>query len=1179
MKFYTLFLFSLFMLFDGVDPAIAQRKFQPRSYWQLNSQSIKNKKLNAIVGTAGELTFTPRFVKDGLGESALFENQDDRCFLAKDYKTLGAQLPTDALTVSAWFSVDTPQEWGGIINVIQDNGNYEKGWYLGYGEKTFTFGLSTTGADDGDGKISYIPSKTNYEAGKFYHVVAVFDGKVSNIYVNGKLETTDATQHGKILYPERASYVIGSYVDDDEAHPHHGRIREVQVFGDAVDADWVAGEYARLAALAQEPANVQEPLLELALLPYLHVVDDHHVTIMWDTNIEASSQVHYGLNEKCELSTVGPAERIHEVQLTGLMVDTPYFYRVVSKTKGGQQVSSAVAKFRIRVNQGVPSAMVSVVNRSTVPSGRTITPVGDLITFSGRPVDIEVSADGNVVYVKDKSSLLVVNATTFELLDSVTVNGGASLYGLAVGKDGHIYFSDTKNQVHVYQLTDEQKLDALAPITLPGDSFPCGICLSDDGKQIYICLSKKNALAIVDIATREITQQIPVGVAPFDVIQIGGQLIVSNIGGRRSTVDDKTASSGGTETVVDERGIASTGTLSIVSLANAVVAEEVVVGLHPSVLADVHGTALVCNSNEDSLSILDLSTKLPRTMDVKPDERLAFGSMPSCVRWVPDQGLLLVSLAGNNAIGIFKRQESGEFKSIGHLPTAWYPAGMAFNDQYLFVSNVKGYGSRYREVGNDQGHNSHDHRGVVQRIAFADINDPSTLQAWTNQVAKNSKFSQILRNQMLTANKEVVAPVPIPEKLGEPSLFKHIIYVIKENRTFDQVFGDYKQARSAARLCVFPRDVTPNHHALADRFGILDNYYCNGVNSADGHSWATEGNVTPYLERAFGGFSRSYTFGDDPITYSSSGFLWDHVLAAGLSFRNYGEMNYSSTPGGIKYHEVYRKFEEGEPMVFGQNIGIERLRKYSSPTYPGWNMEIPDVLRIQRFIKEFREYEKQGTFPNLSIVYLPQDHAGAGGVTSAAHLADNDLALGQLIEVISHSKIWKETVIFVNEDDPQAGWDHVDGHRSICLVVSPYSKPGVNHHFYNQTSVLRTMLHILGLPPMNQQDASAPLMRECFQTEANLQPYVPLKSSVAVNQKPAAERNWTPLERRWREVLATVPIQRTGMKTEQDEDNLNRFIWHDVKGWRTPYPVKLSGAHGRGLGQRNLLLDGSGDED
>ena len=260
-------LFYLSFFLCVISNVTAQESPKPISHWQLNSQTVQGKKLKAIVGLDGDLTFSPRFAKDSLGQSAVFENESDRCVIASDFNDVKTQLPTSAMTVAAWFSVDTRQPWGGIINVLQDNGNYEKGWYLGYGEETFTFGLATTGADDGDGDLSYFAAKTNYEVGKLYYVVATFDGKLTKIYVNGKLETTETSQHGEILYPKAAPYVIGSYVDDDESYAHHGRIREVKVFAEAVSAAWIQREFEKLAALAAEVANAAERKLELALLP------------------------------------------------------------------------------------------------------------------------------------------------------------------------------------------------------------------------------------------------------------------------------------------------------------------------------------------------------------------------------------------------------------------------------------------------------------------------------------------------------------------------------------------------------------------------------------------------------------------------------------------------------------------------------------------------------------------------------------------------------------------------------------------------------------------------------------------------------------------------------------------------------------------------------------------------
>jgi hypothetical protein len=420
-------------------------------------------------------------------------------------------------------------------------------------------------------------------------------------------------------------------------------------------------------------------------------------------------------------------------------------------------------------------------------------------------------------------------------------------------------------------------------------------------------------------------------------------------------------------------------------------------------------------------------------------------------------------------------------------------------------------------------------------------------------------------------------PVPVPKRLGDPSVFQHVIYVIKENRTYDQIFGDIKLGDSDPRLCVYPEEVTPNHHAIAREFGLLDNYYCNGVLSADGHSWATEGNVTPYLERAFGGFNRSYTFGDDPLTFSSSGFLWDRVLDAGLGFRNFGEMDYAEPPAGMKLKDLL-KARGGEYPKFTHKVGIDRLRRYTDPVYPGWNMEIPDVVRMDRFLTELKRYEVEGGFPSLSIVYLPQDHTGSS-VTNRANVADNDLAVGQLVAAMSRSKFWPKTAIFINEDDPQGGFDHVDGHRSICLVASAYSRNrGVVSKFYNQTSVLHTMLRILGLPPLNQKDAASPLMTACFGAKPDLRPYTVRENRIPLDETtvPKQTAEFTVYAQKVKARMAKIPL---GHKTRADEDALNRLIWHEAKGLRTPYPAKFAGAHGRGLKKRGLQHEDVEDDD
>jgi DNA-binding beta-propeller fold protein YncE/phospholipase C len=827
----------------------------------------------------------------------------------------------------------------------------------------------------------------------------------------------------------------------------------------------------------------------------------------------------------------------------------------------------------------------ATVNEALLPTGEVILPAGQVLPYFGRPIDLALATQQKLLVVKDRSSLLLINTDSFELRQTLPLPNGASINGIRVLKNGDILATDAQNSLHRFRPDNSGSYSKLAPVEFEKSSYPCGLCINQAETIAYIALSKRNTVAVVDLTQDKMTLEIEVGVAPFDVAlsRDESQLIVSNIGGRRPEEGEPTASSAGTEVVVDARGIAATGSVSIIDTRSHKLLQSVRVGLQPSVLRVFNQHAIVCNTNQDSLSLISLKDYSAREVVVKPDLNYPFGSMPNGLSLSTDNKLLFVALAGNNAVAVLDTQDAN-WTLRGLIPTAWYPAGCVADDNYLYITNTKGFGSRSSRRNAEKGRNSHDQQGVVQRVPLKSIHDPALLQRWTDQVLKRSTLLGETRiaeaaQARLDASDANVRPVPIPKKLGEPSVFKHVIYVIKENRTFDQVFGDIPEARSEPSLCVFPEKITPNHHALARRFGVLDNYYCNGVLSADGHSWATEGNVTPYLERAFGGFTRSYTFGDDPITYSSSGFLWDRVLSAGLSFRNYGEMDYAKIEDGGDYQKVWARYQAGEREVFKQQVGIERLRRYTCRDYPGWNMAIPDVLRMDRFLDEFRKFEKEGGLPNLSLVYLPQDHLG-GGVTSSAHMADNDLALGRLVDAVSKSKYWDSTVIFVNEDDPQNGYDHIDGHRSLCLVISAYSKPGINHQFYNQTSVLRTILHIFGLPPLNQKDAASPLMTDCFTNEPNNRlAFDALPAAVELNQRPAEATKQSSLEKKWRGILATVPIERTGMKTEQDEDNLNRFVWHEQKGWTTPYPTELSGSHGKGLVDLKLKIDAEETDD
>ncbi len=411
---------------------------------------------------------------------------------------------------------------------------------------------------------------------------------------------------------------------------------------------------------------------------------------------------------------------------------------------------------------------------------------------------------------------------------------------------------------------------------------------------------------------------------------------------------------------------------------------------------------------------------------------------------------------------------------------------------------------------------------------------------------------------------------PVPERVGEPSVFHHVVYVIKENRSYDQVLGDVKEGNGDPSLCVFGRNITPNQHQFVHDFVLLDNTYCSGILSADGHQWADSAMANDYMEKSFAGFPRSYPdgMGDtevDALAYSTAGFIWDDAVAHGRTLRDYGEFAITrkswkdpARRGRPRFLDHYHEFVQGTDTInLHSEPAIESLRPYLDKETVGWDLSVPDVFRAAQFIKELKQFEQTGQFPNLVIICLPDDHTSgtsAGSPTPAAQVADNDLAFGQIVEAISHSPFWKDTCILGIEDDPQAGWDHVSGYRTTAYVVSPYTKRRqVVGTQYNQTSLLRTMELILALPPMNQMDATATPMSDCFAAEPDFTPFVALPSNIPLDQmNPAPRRISDAVLRQDAYASARLPLL---LPDQCPEDLLNRILWRAMKGSKEPYPA------------------------
>jgi Phosphoesterase family len=482
---------------------------------------------------------------------------------------------------------------------------------------------------------------------------------------------------------------------------------------------------------------------------------------------------------------------------------------------------------------------------------------------------------------------------------------------------------------------------------------------------------------------------------------------------------------------------------------------------------------------------------------------------------------------------------------------------------------VKGAGSRNldwkgsRKIAGKEiyGFNSHDYLGTISLIPLPKTEE---LAEQTRTVLANNRLTESI--SALAPPRQGVPPKPVPDRHGEPSVFKHVLYIIKENRTYDQVFGDIAKGEGDPSLCIFGREVTPNHHKLALEFTLLDNFYCSGVLSADGHQWTNEAYVTDYIEKAFGGWPRSYPYwGGDAMAYASSGFIWDNVLAHQRTVRVYGEFvkatiawKDATKKEKPTFLDCYRDFVEKKGEIdIRARATVKSLEPFTCPTAIGFPSTVPDVHRADQFIRELTEFEAQGELPNFMIMLLPNDHTSGtrpGMPTPAAAVADNDLALGQIVEAVSHSKFWKDTCIFVVQDDPQAGFDHIDGHRTVALAISPYTKrKALDSTQYNQTSMVRTMELILGLPPMNQLDASATPMANCFTDRPDLTPYQAVPNKVPLDQlNPKLAAITDPRQRHWAEVSLKLPLDEVD---EADEDTLNRILWHAVRGRDDTYPA------------------------
>ena len=776
---------------------------------------------------------------------------------------------------------------------------------------------------------------------------------------------------------------------------------------------------------------------------------------------------------------------------------------------------------------------ISAAELRRLPTGVSLDPVVESHGVGNFPLAMAVAPGGERVALLlcgwRQQGVQIVDRKSRAVLQ--TLPQPAAFLGLVFAPDGKTLYASGGNDdsIFVYrwngsEATADGKIELMErPKPGPkakdpaGTQYPAGMTMSADGRLLYIAENLSDTLAVIDLETRKVIQRLRTDRYPYTVIlDARGDVYVSSWG----------------ESTVNRFRTGRDGVLRRLP--------RIVTVRHPSAMA-IHGKRLyVASGSSDSIAVIDTTMgKQVKMLTDPPPSGPREGSTPNALAMSRDGSRLFVAEADNNAVAVFDVASS---KLLGRVPVEWYPSALAISGNDLLVVNAKGRGSRpnpnREQPGMKYPPNSPDYTlGQIEGslMSFPAITPAAKLTALTRRVARANGWD-------VTRDAARYPP------------FKHVIYIIKENRTYDQVLGDTKEGDGDPSLLFFGEESSPNHHALARRFGLFDRFFTNAEVSAQGHNWSTAAYSGDYLEKTmpseYSSRGRTYDYeganrnravdDDDDANAPLNGYLWDLAVRKKISLRNYGEF----VANGEDLRDVAGK----------EYAGLRRaLRKTTSPDYPSFNLSISDQTRADIWLREFREYVAHGTLPALEIVRLPNDHtdgATAGKPTPRAYMADNDLALGRIIEALSHSPYWRDTAVFVLEDDAQNGPDHVDSHRSVLLMISAWNRGGLVHRFVNTTDVLATMEEILGLDSLSQFDHYGRPMRGIFAAQPDLTPYTALKPSVDLGEKnPESAQS---------KQSALLDFSRADAI---DDDALNRILWRTIKG-DAPYPGPTRAAVG-----------------
>jgi YVTN family beta-propeller protein len=865
-------------------------------------------------------------------------------------------------------------------------------------------------------------------------------------------------------------------------------------------------------------------------------------------------------------------------------------------------------------------------NGIQVSDDQIINPIGDrLLTQFGKFMGSTVSPDGRFLAATsaDKPVVLqIFDLSSYKLIWTVGSVAGVNqtLSDGTVGQEGPTYSPDGKflwlpeqNAVTRFPVNSDGTLGAPTRFPLPtvgshlsgngrtptpNSALVGQITYSPDGSTLYAALNGQNTVVALDPSTGAVEHTWNVGIAPRELAFAGGKLYVSDEGGRQAQPGDTTMDSYGTAVPANGYlGTSTTGEVSVIDTADPSAAVgSIAVGLHPTAM-HVSGNALfVANTNSDTVSVIDTTIdQVVQTIETRPWPSSTVGYAPDGIAMTQD-GHLLVTLGRANAVAVYHYDGTPKdpVSYIGLLPTDYYPANVATVGAQIVVTNTRGIDARgpaittYKGQGTVPvtGHDTHSTTASLTRFTLP--SDLDIAVKYTPMVFAQNGWG---KNDVQQATGKKAAPVPVPSRIGDPSVIKHVFLIIKENRTYDQVLGDMPQGNGDPTLTQFGEKATPNQHALATQFGLYDNVYDIGTNSSEGHNWLMQGDNPEYSESDAGEYQRTYDTEEDVLGHQRSGFLWTAAESAGATARNYGEFEYmEGKPSGTwqQYYCAAKSVQNGgdpaqltAPGLMG-NYGsaIPSLNAIADPLSPPFDLSIPDTYRYQIWKQDF---EQNGP-ANFNMIWLSSDHTG-GPTTSESGVADNDLATGQIVDTISHSKYWKDSAIFVLEDDSQDGADHVDGHRAPIQVISPWAQHGkVINTYYSQISAVRTIEQILGAQPLNEKVAAATPMYDAFTNQPNYTPFnavpnqIPLTEGIATApacgldtlgltgaaatalntaaaQKTAVPANERATAAAWQVWLAGQHLTGNGAVPDYaDPQQMNRYTWYQAHDWKVPYP-------------------------